>query len=128
MGEEWSATCANCGYFFFVREGGGFFFHLLHCDKCGKEKTVSFDKLGEVHLRYLKGLKGPYCVASSNHDKEVQKTFQGDPISEEEYFKVVESLVRKCRCGGHYTFSSPPRCPKCHSPDVIKGDMHVNYD
>lgn len=128
MGEEWSATCKHCNHEFFIKEGGGFFFHLLRCDKCGKEKTISFDKIGDAHLRYLKGLKGPYCIASSNYDEHIQETYPGDPMTEEEYYKAVESLMRKCRCGGHFTFSSPPRCPKCHSPDIIKGDIFVQYD
>ena len=128
MGEEWSATCAHCNHEFSVMEGGGFFFHLLHCDKCGKKKTISFDKIGEIHHRYLKGLKGPYCIVSANHDKKIQETYQGEPLTEEEYFTAVESLCRKCRCGGHFTFSSPPRCPKCHSLDLIKRESIAHYD
>lgn len=130
MGQRRQATCAHCNYgLFWVSDGGGFSFHLLHCDTCGKEKSISFDQIGEVHLRYLKGLSGPYCIPSSAYDKRVRETYQGEPLTEEEYHKVVEFLPKKCRCGGHFTFSSPPRCPKCHSSDlIITDDMDCNYD
>jgi len=56
MGSESSARCLDCDEAFTVCEGGGFFFHLLRCDRCGAGKSIPFDKLGELHLRYLKGL------------------------------------------------------------------------
>lgn len=59
MGMEYTAKCNKCGHEFEVSEGGGFFFHLLHCDKCGKQKSISFDEIGEPHLQYLKGLGAP---------------------------------------------------------------------
>jgi hypothetical protein len=68
-GHQFGAVCSACGERFTVCEGGGFFFHLLHCNKCGKEKSIGFKDLGEIHLRYVKGLPGPYCVASMDSDK-----------------------------------------------------------
>ena len=56
MGHRVSAKCLECGKAFTVDHGGGFFFHLLRCEKCGKTKAIDFDRLGELHLRHLKGL------------------------------------------------------------------------
>ena len=42
MGLRFSAACNQCGFNFTVSEGGGFVFHELHCDKCGKVKGVGF--------------------------------------------------------------------------------------
>ena len=60
MGHIVEAKCLDCGEKFEIEHGGGFFFHLLRCDKCGKTESIGFDKLGELHLQYLKGLPGPY--------------------------------------------------------------------
>ena len=129
MGTGYRATCEKCGKKFDVNDGGGFFFHLLHCNKCGKEKSISFDKIGEPHLRYIKGLGTPYCIASSQHDEYIQKNYPGEPLSEKEYHKAVEKIGGKCKCGGLFRFNAPPRCPKCRSTKFV-ADMcsHVEYD
>jgi hypothetical protein len=85
MGHEVEAKCLDCGTTFTVMHGGGFFFHLVRCDKCGRTKSIGFDDLGELHLRYLKGSPGPYCIASSEHDEHVRKHLPVEPISEDEY-------------------------------------------
>ena len=55
MGCTFEAECRDCGHEFRGHRGGGFFFHLLRCDTCGEDKGLSFDAIGEPHLRYLKG-------------------------------------------------------------------------
>lgn len=117
MGSRFSAICNACGTHFAVNDGGGFFFHLLHCDACGTERAIGFDEIGEPHLRYLKGLKVPYCMASAEHDRRVRETFPGEPMTEEEYHAAVEELCGTCDCGGHFRFDAPARCPRCHSTD-----------
>lgn len=129
MGTEYSAKCKQCGCKFTVSEGGGFFFHLLHCDTCGIDKSISFEELGELHLRYLKGLTGPYCIASSAHDKAVREHYPGEPISEEEYHGKIQEILGQCECGGHFRFNAPARCPQCRSDDIEDtGEMMVLYD
>jgi hypothetical protein len=112
-----------CTKRFPVNDGGGFFFHLLHCDTCGKEKKIGFDQLGESHLRYIKGLGGPWCVASLEADQKVRDTFPGEPLDEKEYHTFVEEFAGTCSCGGTYTFDAKPRCPRCHSSEYIQ-DPH----
>jgi hypothetical protein len=68
MGAGISAKCLDCGSEFTVNEGGGLSFHLLRCDTCGETKGVGFGELGELHLRYLKGLPGPYSVVTAAHE------------------------------------------------------------
>jgi len=128
MGHVVEAKCLDCGKSFKVEHGGGFFFHLVRCDKCGKTKSIGFDDLGELHLRYLKGLPGPYCVASSEHDENVRKHAPVEPISEEEYYRGVNAIAGKCRCGGKYNLDAPPRCPRCHSTRIKEGEVIVMYD
>ena len=128
MGHQIEAKCLDCGRTFTVDHGGGFFFHLVRCDKCGKTKSIGFDELGELHLRYLKGLPGPYCVASSEHDEYVRKHAPVESISEDEYHRGIEAITRKCRCGGKYTLDAPPRCPKCRSTRFKEGAVTVMYD
>ena len=115
MGSSSGVICSKCGEKFTVNVGGGFYFHLLHCNKCGKEKNIGFNELGEIHLRYIKGLGGPYCIASRDQDKKIQESFPGEPLDEKEYHKLVEQFARNCDCGGKFKFSGKPRCPKCYS-------------
>jgi len=128
MGHTVKAKCLDCGATTTINHGGGFFFHLLRCDKCGKTKSINFDELGELHLRYLKGLPGPYCVASSEHDEYVRKHIKAESISEDEYHKEIEILTGKCSCGGNYTFDAPPRCSRCRSTRLEEGEAGIFYD
>jgi hypothetical protein len=101
-----------------VDHGGGFMFHLVRCDRCGRTKSILFDDLGELHLRYLKGLQAPYCIASLDHHQKVREHAQVAPISEDEHGHGIEAIAGKCGCDGKFTLDAPPRCPKCHSMQV----------
>lgn len=127
MGQGCTAICKDCGNEFTANIGGGFFFHLLHCHRCGKEKFVGFDELGEIHLRYIKGLSGPYCMASASMDENIQNNYQGKPLSEKEYHTEVEKYAGNCECGGKFKFNAKPRCPACKSQNYDAID-HVLYD
>ena len=130
MGSSIKVTCADCGTFYTSRQGGGFMFHLLHCDKCGNEKSIRFNELGEIHLKYLKGLNAPYCVATAGHDRYIRENYPGDPIDEGEYHRLVEEFAGKCECGGKYTFNAPSRCPNCRSTntEVVQDGDFILYD
>lgn len=130
MGRAYGAICKSCGHRFEVNRGGGFFFHMLHCDVCGKEKSVSFDKLGDAHLRYLKGHPGPHSVATRPVDKYVREHFADGPLTEEEYHAIVEEIAGDHACGGHFCMDAPPRCPKCRCADLREDPDApvVNYD
>ncbi len=128
MGVTRHATCNACGSEFTFDQDGGFCFHLLRCDTCGIPKSIGFEKLGDLHKRYLKGLSGPYCVASADHDQAVRESYEGEPIGQEEYHTAIEKKFRTCKCGGRYRFDAPPRCPTCRSPDITKGEVTLYYD
>lgn len=122
-------ACKDCGHRFRAESGGGFSFHLLRCDRCGKTKSIGFAELGDVHLGYLKGLPGPYCVASSEHDHEVQERYPGRPLSERAYERKVQEFAGACGCGGRFRFRARVRCPKCRSTrlEATPGSMML-YD
>ncbi len=128
MGSSCEATCRQCGHRFEERIGGGFFFHLLHCDRCGEPKSVDFHTLGALHSAYLKGLPGPYSVVSARHDRAVKEGFEGPAVSEAEYHAAIEASLPKHDCGGRFRFEAPTRCPKCRSTDVEPGPNLVLYD
>ena len=128
MGHKAKAKCRECRRTFTVERGGGFVFHLVRCNTCGKTKSIGFDELGDLHLRYLKGLPGPYCIASAEHDKDIREYAQIEPISEVEYNRGIESFAGKCRCGGSFYLNTPPRCPKCRSTQIDEGETTVLYD
>ena len=128
MGHQVAAKCLDCRRTFKVDHGGGFSFHLVRCDKCGKTKSMAVDELGELHLRYLKGLPGPYATASKQHDENARRHAPVQPISEAEYHKGIEALAGQCRCGGRFCLDAPPRCPKCRSTRIEEGPITVMYD
>lgn len=128
MGSQSSARCLDCHEEFTVCEGGGFFFHLLRCDRCGADKSIPFDELGVLHLRYLKGLGGPYAQVSAAHDRYVCEHVDVEPISESEYWTAIEVLAGACDCGGKFTAHAPPRCPACRSKRIKVGPPRVMYD
>lgn len=128
MGCTFKATCRDCRLNFEASEGGGFFFHQLQCDRCAEVKAISFEEIGEPHLKYLKGLPGPYCIASSKSDENVQKTYPGEPVTEEQYHRFVEQMAGICGCGGQFKFDAPIRCPQCRSSNTEEGDLLLLYD
>jgi len=127
MGSRYNAICLDCGDYFSIDEGGGMGFHLLKCDACGKDKELSFEKLGELHYGYLKGLKGPYSIPTKSSDDCVQNNYKGEAISEEEYYSKIEKKIRKCRCGGRFKFDAISRCPECRSSNIKKEDEPIMF-
>lgn len=115
MGSGYGAICKTCGTKFQVRSGGGFFFDLLHCDECGRSRTVRHEDMGDIHLGYVKGLPGPYAMSRSTLDTEIKQTYQGEPLDREAYRIAVEAMLDRCHCGGTVRYDAPARCPGCRS-------------
>ncbi|VGO18070.1 hypothetical protein SCARR_00121 [Pontiella sulfatireligans] len=128
MGHHAETKCLDCGYTFWESYGGGFTFHLLRCDQCGDSKQIAFDELGELHLQYLKGLDGCYCVATLEYDEYVRKHAPVTSITEEEYHRGISDFAGPCECGGRYTVDGLPRCPKCKSTRLEEGMVGPMYD
>ena len=124
MGHVVEAKCMKCGNFFTIHHGGGFSFHLLRCNKCGKTKFINFSEIHELHQRWLKA-EG---FLSSKHDKGLQENEDIKPIGTNEYYKEIENLTGNCKCSGKFTFKASPRCPKCRSKDIGEGETTVLYD
>ena len=129
MGSGVEAKCRRCGTQFQANVGGGFFFDVLHCDACGRERSISHGDLGNIHLGYIKGLGGPYAVARAEQDRLIQEQYKGDPLSREDYESEVERFAGPCECGGVFRFEAPPRCPKCGSlEDEWEQTGSIMYD
>jgi hypothetical protein len=110
--------CTACDTRFSVREGGGFFFDLLHCDRCGMAHSVSHQDLGDVHLGFVKGLQGPYALARAEMDRRIQAEYPGEPLTRDEYHVAAEATLDPCACGGRFRYGALPRCPTCASTRV----------
>lgn len=115
MGMRTEHECRSCGTSFEVDEGGGFLFDTLHCDRCGDARSVSHEEMGDIHLRYIKGLDVPYAIVREESDARVREDYPGEPLTESEYETAVEAPVDACGCGGSYRYDAPPRCPGCGS-------------
>ncbi len=90
---------------------------------------MSIDELGELHLRYVKGLDVPFSSVTRREDELIRAEFDGTPISAEEYHRAIEARLKKCACGGSYLFDAPSRCPDCSSPALeYADDPHIMYD
>lgn len=115
MGSTSGYICRTCGARFTINDGGGFFFDLLHCDTCGKAKSVGHEELGAIHLGYVKGLPGPYAVNRSEMDRRVQHEYAGEPLSEAAYHAAAEATLEPCTCGGRFRYDAVARCFECRS-------------
>ena len=116
MGSATGFICSVCETRFTVRQGGGFIFDLLHCDACGAAKSVSHKDLGDIHLRFVKGLAPrPYALVRSAMDWRIQAEYQGEPIGRVEYRMLAEGSLGACTCGGRFRYDAPARCPSCRS-------------
>lgn len=102
---------------FVAREGGGFLFHLLHCDRCGKEKIVLFGDLGDIHLRCLRSLDPSVASSISSFSSVTEEIDSLSPIGEDEYLTTVEQYAGYCGCGGRFLFEAAIKCPQCGSKD-----------
>jgi hypothetical protein len=115
MGSATSYICKACGTHFMARDGGGFLFDLLHCDACGATRSVGHGELGDVHLGFVKGLPGPYAISRSAMDRRIKETYEGEPLSRDEYHAAAEATLEGCECGGRFAYGAPARCPGCRS-------------
>ena len=102
-----------------MREGGGFFFDELHCDACGAVTSARHQDLGDIHLRYVKGLGMPYAMVRAEMDRRIQQEYPGEPLSEADYHATVEDRLDPCSCGGRFGYAAPPRCPSCRSTEAM---------
>lgn len=126
MGSVTRYVCKACGTEFPVRDGGGFFFDMLHCDACGRAQGLGHRDLGEVHLRFVKGLDHPYAIARLEVDRRIQEEYPGEPLSGDEYHAAAEATAAPCSCGGRFTYDAPARCPNCRSSrEMWKRDRSV---
>ena len=113
MGRRVYSKCLDCGETFITQKGGGIFYRLLHCDKCGRMKAVGLDKIDET-FPWRKGTGGTRLAPAADM-RRVRRHVQVEPISEVEYDKRAEAYAGKCRCRGKYKLDAPSRCPKCRS-------------
>src|SRR4051812_44691109 len=111
MGSATGMICRVCTTAFQVNGDGGFYFDLLHCDAYGKTQSVRHQDLGEVHLRFVKGLRTPYAMARAEMDRRIQAEYPGEPLSRDEYHAAAEATLDPCPCGGRFRYGAPPRCP-----------------
>jgi Zn finger protein HypA/HybF involved in hydrogenase expression len=128
MGMEFKCKCRECGKAFKVEKGGGFRFHFLRCDQCGKPKSINFNQLGVLHVRYLKGLDVPYALALRRQEAALKAASTEEPISQRKYHFGVERIAGKCKCGGQFKMKARPRCPKCRSTRLAMGEVTRMYD
>ncbi len=128
MGQIATGKCLDCGETFIVNHGGGFFFYLLRCDRCGKTKSMRLDDLADRHTRFGNGLPGPYPFSRMETNEQVRKNALAELIPKDDYHNGIEGIAGNCGCGGKYTMDAPPRCPKCHSTRIEEGEIILIYD
>jgi hypothetical protein len=119
MGSSTGYICKRCETHFGARSGGGFYFDELHCDQCGRTESIGHKELGDIHLRYVKGLKIPYAIARASMDRWIQANYPGEPLSQDEYQAAAEATLDPCVCGGRFKYDAPPRCPTCRSTSEL---------
>lgn len=136
MGGKFQATCEECGFEFYFRDGGGFFFYELRCDRCRRLKTVTHDELGDLHQRHLEEVQGLARAGRTVGDQTNADGSSPGPLTSEAYlearkayFDAVEEFAGVHEdCGGQFRFGLIPRCPKCKSDKIEVDEPIVLYD
>jgi hypothetical protein len=90
-------------------------FDLLHCDTCGRPRSVGHEDLGDIHLGFVKGLTRPYAVARAAMDRRIQAEYPGETLTRDEYHAAAERTLEACSCGGAFRYDASARCPGCRS-------------
>jgi Zn finger protein HypA/HybF involved in hydrogenase expression len=124
MGALYGAICKECGTKYKARLGPNMLGFVVHCDKCGKEISGgdSFS-LNWLYERYTKWLQISELIAKGADEKAIESINNdryghiGSPIDRNEYIKLIEEVLGRCKCGGNYTHDAPPRCPNCGSKE-----------
>jgi len=83
--------------------------------KCGKTKSIPFDDLGELDLRYLKSVEGPYSAQAETATRIPENISPVSRYLEQRITKAVEKVAGQLQVPWKFTFDAPPRCRKCHS-------------
>jgi hypothetical protein len=60
----------------------------------------------------VKGLKTPYAVARAELDREIQQTFDEEPLTGAAHQAADERPLPPCGCGARFTCAGLPRCPR----------------
>lgn len=83
--------------------------HLVfHCDRCGREKALDFERLG---IKRTPIGVGPYDLDRAS-DEQWPATTRAQRVRLRE---KLESIAGHCRCRGAYRIDAPARCPCCRS-------------
>ena len=91
-------------------------------DISGETKPILFDEIADLHFRYLKGFPEPYSVVTSERDEWIKESYDGEPISEEEYNRGVEELPDAVIAGERLRWVYPLDAPNAipHTKRKVK--------
>jgi len=113
-------TCIKCNFPFEIVEAEDLCSHLLHCVRCGREKTLGFKEIIDHYNRHLRTIGAPALSPVSRNAGAMQRLIQTLSLDEKKYTFMVEHLAGVCVCGAVYKLSARPRCPKCRSVTLRK--------
>jgi hypothetical protein len=124
MGRMFEAKCTSCQHSFNACDGGTASAESLRCTQCSESQNVEYAEIPDTFLGFLKGLQ----TSMPELNGADWRTFDGPPITEDEYRRAVEVKAGNCACGGRFAFDMPVRCPACRSDAVIDLGTFMRYD
>jgi Zn ribbon nucleic-acid-binding protein len=113
-------TCIKCNFQFELIDAADSCSHLLHCVRCGREKTLGFKEIIDHYNRYLKSISAPVLIPVCRNTGSMQNLIQTMSGGKKKYTFMVEHLAGVCVCGAMFKLSARPRCPKCRSMTLKK--------
>ena len=110
------AVCARCDHPFTYQEESGRASHILHCTRCGREKSLGKNEVQALVDRQEKNLQlsrapGSYPVASNK----IRPLVPDGDLDIRKYRQMLEQAAGTCICGAVFRFAAKPRCPVCRS-------------
>ena len=100
------------------------------CPSCSARYPIRIDRKEYTVPDYCDLLRCDTCANTLVlHADDIDAQMSQRKFSPGEFEPTLESSLAPCKCGGHFKFSAPYRCPVCLSivsVDEIK--LQVNYE
>lgn len=111
MGAMQGVICAQCGHRHEILIGPGMTFLLLHCEVCGRPKSVARSDVQAAPDTASGEEPGLVMCLESNSQR-------------------IAAIAGRCDCGGSFSLDAPPRCPRCRSTEYRSDPdgMELLYD
>jgi Zn finger protein HypA/HybF involved in hydrogenase expression len=109
------ARCVRCSTLFEVGQAIDQPHHILHCNRCGREKILKIEEFSKFFSLANNGIISRSPSPSFDKHSQTRSKAHGTLINDRKYRFMVEYRAGLCICGSMFKFPGKARCPQCRS-------------